>query len=362
MSTIGLWDDDWMRYNNIPYNLELMKISSYLKKKNNIVTLMQLFDPQYYKKVYVRKDYNDGHYIRRFFNDPKVEYGGLAFSNNIYIPLPDEIEASPPDTGIYDRQNEKTNKYIRSLYKNGIHMRLSTDGKQINPIYKKSIANLRGRTLFFHDYDISAIDDAYNEIKEIVTDHCSLSQYYINTKFPIQIYKYDDLVKWADFSLGKEFFIEYKGFFEAEELNDLMKHKNLSKRIIYNPAYNLTKEEFEGKISDLYLQILFIRKNHHFNLSYINCDNTNIPSEYIRLMFLFYCFSSFKTTEDEKSFSLCSYIKTKNFFKTKTKDPSGWFTRKELRNIFSLIQENNYEAFCLFYEKGKVEYINKKLV
>lgn len=40
MGTIGLFDGDLATFGSTMFNLELMKLSSYLKKKNNIVSLI----------------------------------------------------------------------------------------------------------------------------------------------------------------------------------------------------------------------------------------------------------------------------------------------------------------------------------
>ena len=64
MGTIGLFDGDLATFGSTMFNLELMKLSSYLKKKNNIVSLIQKFEPEKFSEFYYWKDYNTG-----FFNN-----------------------------------------------------------------------------------------------------------------------------------------------------------------------------------------------------------------------------------------------------------------------------------------------------
>ena len=37
--SIALYDDDFRRYVHVPFNLELMKLATYYKRKNEIVVL-----------------------------------------------------------------------------------------------------------------------------------------------------------------------------------------------------------------------------------------------------------------------------------------------------------------------------------
>jgi len=98
--SVGLMDGDFTNYILVPFNLEVMKLSAYYKKKREIVVLAKEFEPEYYTKFIYRKDYTDQIYPKGLMTTPNVEYGGLAFSNNIYIPLPREIEIMKPDTSL----------------------------------------------------------------------------------------------------------------------------------------------------------------------------------------------------------------------------------------------------------------------
>ena len=77
--SIGLYDDDFMRYAPVCFNLDLMKLSTYYKRKKEVVVLSPTLEPERYTHFIFRKDYNDGNFNKNIFLD-NVEYGGHAFS------------------------------------------------------------------------------------------------------------------------------------------------------------------------------------------------------------------------------------------------------------------------------------------
>lgn len=101
--SIGIMDADLSTYVLVPFNLEVMKLSAYYKKKREIVVFSPSFTPEKNTKFIYRKDYNDGDFPKNLTKAPNVEYGGLAFSNNVYAPLPREIEIMRPDSSIYEK-------------------------------------------------------------------------------------------------------------------------------------------------------------------------------------------------------------------------------------------------------------------
>lgn len=102
MSVINLYDADMAKYIITPFNLDIMKYSKYYKQKRDIVVLTNQINLDKYSKLIYRKDYYDGTFESELLRNEKVEYGGRAFSQDKYIPLPDEIENCKPDTYIYD--------------------------------------------------------------------------------------------------------------------------------------------------------------------------------------------------------------------------------------------------------------------
>ena len=81
--SIGIMDADISAYTLVPFNLEVMKLAAYYRKNKEIVILaiQAVFRHQ---KFFYRKDYNDGNFPDGLLNTKNVEYGGLAFSNNVY--------------------------------------------------------------------------------------------------------------------------------------------------------------------------------------------------------------------------------------------------------------------------------------
>ena len=81
--SIGIMDDDFVRYTLVPFNLEAMKLSAWYKNQREIVVLSKEFAPDNYSKFVYRKDYDDGEFPKDLFEYNNLSYGGLAFSNGI---------------------------------------------------------------------------------------------------------------------------------------------------------------------------------------------------------------------------------------------------------------------------------------
>ena len=185
-----------------------MTLSAYFKKKRDIVTMVPSFCPEKYTTFYYRKDYNDNDFPKNLTKIPNLVYGGLAFSNNNYIPLDNNIEKMIPDISIYQptkirfcSSSEKEEYY--NIMSNAIHCRLSLDGKTIWNDFSSQLPVIKTKsTLFIHDFNLGHIDGDYETIKE----------FYDNKRK-----KY------------KEFYVEFepfKVFYRAEEYhqNYLIKH------------------------------------------------------------------------------------------------------------------------------------------
>ena len=67
--SIGLYDDDFMRYAPVCFNLDLMKLSTYYKRKKEVVVLSPTLEPERYTHFIFRKDYNDGNFNKNIFLD-----------------------------------------------------------------------------------------------------------------------------------------------------------------------------------------------------------------------------------------------------------------------------------------------------
>ena len=176
--SIGLYDMDMATYTLVPFNLELMKLSSYYKKRGEIVVLSPSYTPERHQKFFLRKDYDDGKYPPNLLHSSNVDYGGLAFSNNKYNPLPLDIEICKPDPFIYEKMEKvimnTSSAQKEKIYKNMLeaeHCRISLDGKTIWEDYPKQFKYLAGaRNIMFHDFDLNAIEGGYEEVKRIMSN------------------------------------------------------------------------------------------------------------------------------------------------------------------------------------------------
>ncbi len=73
----GLYDGDLKLYPSVPvFNLELMKLSTYYKRKRQIVSFTPRFIPERYSNYLVRQDYPSPKYLPYRKN---VVYGGRAY-------------------------------------------------------------------------------------------------------------------------------------------------------------------------------------------------------------------------------------------------------------------------------------------
>jgi hypothetical protein len=160
--SVGIYDADLSTFALVPFNLEAMKLSAYYKKKGEIVVLSPYFTPEKNTKFIFRKDYDDGRYPNRL-TAPNVEYGGLAFSNNVYQPLPPEIECMKPDTSIYAKAEaimmaapgrEREKKKIFQNMMEAEHCRLSLDGKTITII---ELDQYPGKVFTWRDLEVVEI-------------------------------------------------------------------------------------------------------------------------------------------------------------------------------------------------------------
>lgn len=85
-------------------NLEAMKTASFHKNNRDIVRLvLNANEIIRFRKFYVFKNIKDEYFPKKLISNPNTEFYGLAFTNNIYTPMPEAIEKAIPDTLLYRR-------------------------------------------------------------------------------------------------------------------------------------------------------------------------------------------------------------------------------------------------------------------
>lgn len=230
--SIGLYDQDLIDYKLVPFNLELMKISSYYKKQGEIVILSPQFTPDLHQKFYLRKDYKDNNFIPGLSLIPNLEYGGYAFTNGVYAPLPEEIEVMHPDSSIYTKMEGMmrgtANRSAKKIFQNMMeaeHCRISLDGKTIWPDYPKQFKFLRtARNLMIHDFDLAAIDGGFEEVQRLLararTDGWATR---VGMKFPPVIHDGQSLLNWISLRPNSTFYsLRYDGVIDSDCFRDFI--------------------------------------------------------------------------------------------------------------------------------------------
>lgn len=360
---IGLYDADFMKYVHVPFNLELMKLSSYYKAHNSIVSMANSFCPEKYGKFIYRKDYYDGTFEKNFVDYiDKIDFGGLSFSNNHYVQLPPEVEKTIPDTSIYD--NFKfffgTNKSYIKLFDSmtrAQNLRLSLDGKNIWEDYRSQLETEKRTNFYFHDYNLNDIEGSAEEIKNLQRKYRFRYPYYrIGNKFPIQVNCLSDLIKWRDIGiLNSLFTLRYDGIMEDEELIEAVRVK-IGRPILLNFEYDITynlanEEEFIRLLPKIYKQVVFLRM-HGLTFSLYYRSNFFVDKRWIRVIQLMnmFCRTSSNLFGDtgiikihlDSMYNYVSKFKKDTFYKPISID--------EARKLFLFVKDHSYETFKDFYE------------
>ena len=377
MSTVGLFDVDMDKYIHVPFNLELMKLSAYYKRKREIVAIAPELDFDRYSKFILRKDFNDGDFPN-LLGAENVEYGGFAFTGEQYKPLPLEIEIIKPDIFIYERMRKKfsTNKNYSTIFQTMMaadHMRLSMDGKTIwEDFLKPTLNDNKAYTYFFHDYDLNKIKDADLVIRDLLKRKTGIPAA-VGTKFPIQINDEKDLFKWLGFRLSNNnFSLQYNGIMSDEALVEFIekqKQTSMARQfdyIITSSSYG-ENDFIEKFLPIIYNQAIFCR-NNFIPLTLKYEDNFFIDKRWERVIDLINAFignmrmkkTSTKLIDRAINFeSMYSFVCC---FNETSKYRTHTFVLDEVRELFQLVREKNYSVFKDFYEKSKVELVGGHFV
>lgn len=355
----GLFDCDIHTYINVPFNLELMKIATYYKKKREIVSLSPYFLPQRYQHFIYRKDYVDSvsYPIMQYSN---IEYGGRAF-NSKYKPMAPEIEKCKPDTSIYSKYYEKFSKTkalamaFRTM-SDAEHLRLSLDGKTIWPNFETQLKHeYKAAGIFLHDYDLGKVGGARDVIRDLIQWYSPVKTgRRIGMKFPVQISTSDDLINWTEFKpMGLYHSVQYNGLADSRALRQffaLIDGTSLGHQFTYNPTEGIDPIEFQDTgIVQLYRQIVYLRsKKQKILLKYAGDFFTDINWQFVMDLIIRFFEEPFTRrrkydVNKDTMFNFVSHLPDEL-------DGKHSLCKNDARHIFNFVRENNYQLFKDFYE------------
>lgn len=183
-------------------NLEIMKLSTYYKKSKNYVSF--ILDPsksERYNKIILRKDESNGDYLSDLILDKRCSYGGRAFTNDIYIPLEEEIENCVPDLSIYNSYfnriltGKKQYETKKKAYLNSSFVRLSTNEKDCDLDITRGLIGgaKRGQDIYIYDKNITNIDEAIDSLSEVIRGKAQK----IVFLYPQYFYDFDKVEEWS---------------------------------------------------------------------------------------------------------------------------------------------------------------------
>lgn len=369
--SVGIMDADIAEYILVPFNLEAMKLSAYYKRKGEVVILSPFFTPHRNTKFIYRKDYNDGNFPADLMKATNVEYGGLAFSNNIYQPLPREIEIMRPDSELYanmestilaapGRDREKR-KIFRNMM-NAEHCRLSLDGSTIWSEYPRQFKYLStARDLMLHDYDLGAVKGSFEEVKRILskarTDGWATK---IGMKFPIQVNQGQDLLNWSSLNSNSTFYsLRYDGVIDDDAFAEWVGVCR-DKAVYSQMEYHVTASRYEANefiqslLPKIFRQIIISRSYRiFFSLKY---DEGFFPDrrwEDVIQLFNYY-HNSYAMMPQAQYYKMIADDTLFNFAANSQVKPKAWygevFNKDKMREIFAFVRDNHYPLFKDFYE------------
>ena len=367
--SIGIMDADMSTYTLVPFNLEVMKLSAYYKRKREIVVLSPSFTPDRHQKFFYRKDYDDGEYPLGLTRANNVEYGGLAFSNNIYKPLPLEIERMKPDPSIYEKMENiimgTSSPQRKKIFNNMMeaeHCRLSLDGKTIWEDYPRQFKFLpSARNLMLHDYNLGAVEGSFETVQKILararTDGWATR---VGMKFPIQINDGQSLLNWSSLKSNSTFYsLRYDGVIDDEPFLEWISMCR-EKAVYSQMEYHVTASRYEPNhfvevlLPKILHQIIISRSYRvFFSLKY---DEGFFPDprwEQVLRLFNYY-HNSYSGVPQSGYYKKIYEDTLFDFAAGSQKVPKGYYgdvlNTKQIREIFAFVREKNYPLFKDFYE------------
>lgn len=366
--SIGMYDMDMATYTLVPFNLELMKLSAYYKKKREIVILSPEMTPDRHQKFFLRKDFNDGKFPAGLEKIPNLDYGGYAFTNGMYVPMTTEIETMRPDASLYSNM-EKTimasmGRDRKKIFQNMMeaeHCRLSLDGKAIWEDYPKQFKFLKtARNLMFHDYDLGAIEGSFEEVKALLgrarTDGWATR---VGMKFPVGAKSGQELLNWMSILPNSTFYsLKYDGVIDDDCFEDFVgiaREKSIYKQFDYYITTSCAnQQEFITKyIQRIYRQVVKSRSHRvFFSLKYEQDFFFDKRWERVLDLFNFY-HNSMSSLPQSVYFNKIANDTLYDFarvtYKELPKYCKGYMDRQEIRDLFHFVREEYPALFDDFY-------------
>lgn len=368
--SIGLMDADIAKYHLVPFNLEIMKLSAYYKRRGEIVILAPSFEPERNKEFIYRKDYNDGDFPKDLTSYDNVSYGGLAFTNNHYQPLPLDIEIMKPDPTIYSRFMKQIlggapSKSKEKIFKNMMdaeHCRISLDGQTVWSDYMRQIKSLGdAHNLIFHDYNLAAIDGSYDVVQSLVKKARSGgAPTRIGMKFPVQVSQGADLLKWSTLHPNSTFFsLQYNGVIDDDSFLEFIHachEQSIYKQLDYYVTMSSSSENdfIKNHLREIFRQVIISRSYRvFFSLKYE--DGFFFDKRWERVLDLFNFFENSLAGQDIAYHAKRIGTDTLFDFAKRLKEyPPSYLPysirRSEARELFEFVREQAPELFQDFYE------------
>ena len=364
----GLYDGDLPFYDRFPFlNLELMKLSTYYKKKKQIVSLTQEYIPQRFGNYIVRQDYLNPNVSYPYHKN--VEFGGKAFQGSVYKPLPLEVEMCQPDIGLYNNikfSYKFTPSDAKSfqVMKNAIHLRLSLDGRTIWPDFRRQLLRDRGRSgLIFHDDNLEQIPDVIPLITDLTNELLSIQARRIGNKYPIQVNTEERYLAWLQFlAINKYYSIQYNGIPRQEYLEEIASTTAHSRRLAQTVQKVTANTTYDKYITQDIVSIMrnsAILCTHTAQIPLTFDDTFFIDKRWADVTWIIQQYINFLTSSvirKDQYTRVIPYETLFNYYKNVLKNPliNPYKIKKQfIQETFQFVRENNYELFTLFYKPIK---------
>ncbi len=369
----GLYDGDLILYPKVPFfNLELMKLSSYYKRKREIVGFCTSFSPDKYTHFLVRQDYYNPQQYKVTNN---VEFHGRAFDGEKYKPLPIEIEKMKPDRDIYTKAKKHFNTNLATTFstmQRAEHIRLSLDGQNIWNNFEKQLTRETGNFgLILHDYNLGEVKGSLDLINDLLIDlYPTGAQARVGMKFPVILNNEEEFLKWLRLPpLNIHYSTRYNGYLSKDTYEDLREIRKKSTSIPQselNITGNTTYEKFITKdIVEIFKEIQDLRSYRiNFPLIY---DKDFFKDEMwkktIDLILFYNRHISDQLSRSERHYRIAPYETFFSYIRRCTQywpGRSAFLNKYDCQEIFAFVREQNYELFKLFYEYVGENYNDKR--